>query len=133
MPNKYLYILVIQGYYTRGYGWEDLFEYEDQSLASQRQARADLKEYRLAEPYASHRIIRRRVPNPDFIYHNLEYLKSLPTLATGQADDLKIEEEYTRVWLSRCTVADGEPYNNKVTVERLINGQWIESETFQAK
>jgi len=66
-------------------------------------------------------------------WRNLAYLKSLPTLTTGQADDLKIEEEYTRVWLSRCTVLDGEPYNNKVTVERLINGRWIESKTFQAK
>lgn len=54
--------------------------------------------------------------------YTLSELEILPTLATGQADDLKIEKENRRVWLSRCTVEDGEPYNNKVTVEKLKGG-----------
>ena len=58
--NKYLYLWVLQGYYAPSYGWEDLSDYEDY-----RQARVDLREYRLAEPYARHRIIKQREPNPD--------------------------------------------------------------------
>lgn len=37
------------------------------------------------------------------------------------------------VWLSRCTVADGEPYNNKVTVEKLIGGRWEIADTYKAE
>ena len=64
--------------------------------------------------------------------YTLKQLKALPILATGQADDLKIETSDTRVWLSRCTVEDGEPYNNKATVEKLIDGRWDIVETYQA-
>lgn len=55
-------------------------------------------------------------------------LEPFPNLSISQADSLKIEGEDScgpyRVWLSRCTVADGEPYDNKVTVERLVDGAW---------
>lgn len=44
-------------------------------------------------------------------------LKKLPTLSTGQADDLKIDTGTTRVWLARC----GHP---KITFERLREGRW---------
>jgi hypothetical protein len=37
-----------------------------------------------------------------------------------------------RVWLSRCTVEDGEPFDGHVTVERLIAGSWIMVEHWQA-
>lgn len=74
-----------------------------------------------------------------FIKHRytLEELRSLPTLLVGQSDDLKVETENVRIWLSRCTVADGEPYNNKVTVEQYSPnagrlGRWEEVETYQA-
>jgi hypothetical protein len=63
----------------------------------------------------------------------LKYYESRPTLCTGQADNLKVETSTTRVWLSRCSVEDGEPYDNKITVERLRNGRWEEVETFQAE
>lgn len=46
-------------------------------------------------------------------------LEKLPTLCEGQADDLKIEENKTRIWLSRMTKEDGMPYNNQITVEKL--------------
>jgi len=52
--NKFRYLDVIQGNY--GYGWEDLSEYDN----DHREARKDLKEYRMACPYGSHRIISRR-------------------------------------------------------------------------
>jgi hypothetical protein len=62
----------------------------------------------------------------------LAELEELPTLYFGQADSLKIETDTERVWLSRCTVDDGEPWNHKVTVERLIAGSWIEVEHWRA-
>ena len=62
----------------------------------------------------------------------LEELESLPTLCVSQADDLKINDGLWRVWLSRCTVEDGEPYNNKVTVEYCYNGCWVTEQMYQA-
>ena len=58
--NKYLYLTVIQGNYC-SHGWEDLSAYE-----SEKDARADLREYQIAEPYAAHRLIKRRELNPDW-------------------------------------------------------------------
>ena len=71
-------------------------------------------------------------PNVNPIDYSLEFLESLPTLAVGQADNLKIDSKTTRVWLSRCTVEDGEPFDNKVTVETLENGIWADKYTYQA-
>ena len=48
----------------------------------------------------------------------------MPTLSKGQFDDLKYDNGRIRVWLSRCSKDDGEPYNNKVTEEKLIDGKW---------
>jgi len=62
---KTVLVLVIQGYGSP-HGWEDESEYD---RADWKQARADLREYRLA--YAgmgrSLRLIRRRVPNPAYV------------------------------------------------------------------
>ncbi len=66
-------------------------------------------------------------------HYTLEELEGMDTLATGQADDLKVDTGQYRVWLSRCTVDDGEPYDNKVSVEELIDGRWITVEYYQAK
>lgn len=63
----------------------------------------------------------------------LAELEALPTLSESQADSLKLESDSERVWLSRCTVADGEIFDNKVTVERLIAGSWIECEVWEAR
>jgi hypothetical protein len=53
-----------------------------------------------------------------------ENLAALPTLCVGQADDLKVETDTTRVWLSRCSPEDGA--YDEVTVERLNSkGQWV--------
>ena len=65
--------------------------------------------------------------------YTLDELEGNPTLCVGQADNLKIDTGTLRVWLSRCTVEDGEPYNNKVTIERLHNGSWYTWNTYQAK
>lgn len=63
----------------------------------------------------------------------LQELEKMPTLCVGQADDLKYEEDGVRVWLSRCGVEDGEPYDNKVTVEKWIHLCWETVEEYQAK
>ncbi|MEG3843522.1 hypothetical protein [Microcoleus sp. herbarium14] len=65
--------------------------------------------------------------------YSLKHLKSLPTLSIGQTDDLKIETPTKRIWLSRCTIEDGEPYNNRVSVENFVNGSWIVTESYEAK
>jgi hypothetical protein len=55
----------------------------------------------------------------DFNNLTLEYLDKLPNLATGQADNLKIQTEDTRVWLSRITQDESQP-DNQVTIEKLL-------------
>lgn len=51
-------------------------------------------------------------------------LSTLPTLAQGQAADLKYDDGETRIWLSRCSAADGE--TQPVQIERLIEGRWVD-------
>lgn len=66
-------------------------------------------------------------------YYTLKELEGLKTMMQGQADDLKIEDGNTRVWLSRMTIEDGMPYNNQVTVEELNkNGSWNTIEEYEA-
>lgn len=66
------------------------------------------------------------------VTHSLSDLKALPTLSVGQADDLKIDTGNRRVWLSRCTVEDGEPCNNKVTIEEYDGDLWTEIGWYEA-
>ena len=55
-------VIVLQGNY--GYGWDDLVEYE---TSQQREAKQDLRDYRENERNAQHRLIRRRVANPNYV------------------------------------------------------------------
>jgi hypothetical protein len=43
---------------------------------------------------------------------------------------LKIDTGVTRYWLARTTTDDGEPYDHRVTIERLIEGRWIAVHTY---
>jgi len=63
----------------------------------------------------------------------LRELKSKPTIESGHFDNLKMADDHTRVWLSRMTVADGMPYNNQVTVEKYIDGNWKTVSKYQAR
>lgn len=68
------------------------------------------------------------------IYHiPLDELEAMPVLYQGQTDDLLLENTDERVWLSRCGIGDGEPCNNKVTIERQVNGRWEEVEHYEAR
>ena len=46
-------------------------------------------------------------------------LEELPVLCQGLADDLHYEQDGVRFWLSRTGLADGEPFDNTVTIEVL--------------
>ena len=69
----------------------------------------------------------------DIPRYTLAYLENLPTICEGQTDDLKVESDRVRIWLSRCGVEDGEPFNNAVTVECLIDGQWADIARYEAE
>ena len=56
---------------------------------------------------------------------NVVALRRLPTLAQGQADDLKLEELGQRTWLSRCTRDDGACCDAHVSVETRRAGRWV--------
>lgn len=52
-------------------------------------------------------------------------LDAMPVLAEGQADNLHIDnEDGVRIWLSRCGLEDGEPFENTVTVEAYNGNRW---------
>jgi hypothetical protein len=57
--------------------------------------------------------------------YTAEELESKPTLCVGQESDLKVDTGRKRVWLSRCGVEDGEPFDRKVTVERWDGRRWV--------
>ena len=63
---------------------------------------------------------------------SLKELQRLETISQGHTDDLKIKTADTKVWLSRMTAEDGMPYNNMVTVEKLIDGRWEAVEEYPA-
>lgn len=58
-------------------------------------------------------------------------LQNIPTISTGQSCDLKLDLGDKRVWLSRCGVEDGMPFENAISIEQLINGKWIETELYE--
>jgi hypothetical protein len=59
--NKYLYMFVVQCYYASQYGYEDVTEADNYKEGKQY-----LKDYRINEPEYSHRMIKRRVLNPEY-------------------------------------------------------------------
>jgi hypothetical protein len=60
-----------------------------------------------------------------------QFLDRQPTLCTGQTSNLKLDDGQFRYWLSRCSVKDGEPYNNKVSIEMLTDGNWVLVDEYQ--
>lgn len=72
------------------------------------------------------------IPGLDFPI-GYETLESLPTLCVGQADDLKYESDGIRIWLSRCGIGDGEPYEEAASLEYLVNGCWQDGGRWDAE
>lgn len=51
-----------------------------------------------------------------------DYYRQLSVIEPGHSDDLVLEDDHCRVWVSRCeTSVDGGPL---VTIEHLVNGKW---------
>lgn len=72
----------------------------------------------------------RRLPRHVYRYTANE-LSAMPTLCIGQADNLKLEVDGRRWWLSRCGKADGERYERTVTIEmRTGTNAWITAATY---
>lgn len=65
--------------------------------------------------------------------HTLTDLLMRKTLRSSQFDDLKIDTDKERVWLSRMTVEDGMPCNNMITEEELIKGRWVITKEYCGK
>ena len=63
--------------------------------------------------------------------YKAEELKKMPTIATGQAFDLKVESDGLRVFLCRCGTEDGMPYDDAISIEKLKNGNWVETEMYR--
>lgn len=59
-------------------------------------------------------------------------IKMMPTLHRSQFYDTKFNNGEVRVLLSRLTKEDGEPYNNRVVTEININGNWIQTDEYEA-
>lgn len=74
---------------------------------------------------------RRRRGNRNSQY-TLAELQALPTLSVGQADDLKVDDGTTRIWLSRVGVDDGMAYDNMVSVQRYQGNRWTVVDEYQA-
>jgi len=58
-------------------------------------------------------------------FPNTNQLEALPVLSQGQAHDLHIDTGIYRVWLSRCSIEDGEPFRNTAYIEiKNANHLW---------
>lgn len=67
------------------------------------------------------------------MHFTFQAINRLPTIRQGQTDDLKFESATQRVWLSRLTTEDGQPYDNQVTVERFNGESWETVEQYEAE
>ena len=71
------------------------------------------------------------------VRHTAETLRAMPTIKEGHFENLKMEyfsateNKMMRVWLSRCGVADGLPYDDGVRVELFRNGRWATACEYQ--
>lgn len=59
-----------------------------------------------------------------------EQLVSMDSIQNGHNADLKIDDGQVRVWLSRLSKEDGDPFDNTVYIERYSEGKWVLSEYY---
>ena len=61
-------------------------------------------------------------------------LEEMETIDESHTCDLKIDTGDARLWLSRCSAADGEPYDYTAYIEvRNEDGRWIDIDCYDAK
>lgn len=63
----------------------------------------------------------------------LREFKELQPIDSAHFDNVYYDDGQWCVMLSRMTVADGAPYDNQVTVQRMVRGVWQTYETYQAR
>lgn len=63
-------VKVLQGNY--GSGWDDLCEYDPKDKEQMKELSDDRKAYRENEVGIPHRVIERRIPNPEYKKENIE-------------------------------------------------------------
>lgn len=57
--------------------------------------------------------------------YDAETLDGMDPIHEGQADTCYVDDGEERVWLSRTGVADGEPFENTVSIERYLQRAWV--------
>ena len=62
---KFITVKVLQGNY--GYGWDDLLEANPNDEKEMKEFRDNVKDYKQNEPQYTHRIITRRIKNPNYV------------------------------------------------------------------
>lgn len=65
--------------------------------------------------------------------YTLAELEAMPTINVGYTADLKVDTGTERIWQERTTIADGEPFEHTITVERLIDGAWRTVDRYDAE
>lgn len=55
----------------------------------------------------------------------LKQLQKRATIYQGQTDDCKYANGKMRIWVSRMTKEDGMKTDNEISIERLVDGKWI--------
>lgn len=65
------------------------------------------------------------LPNP---LPSAEGIASIPVISTGPVANLHYDDGQHRIWLSRCGLADGEPFERTVYVEIYDEngGRWCD-------
>ena len=61
---KTIAVKVLQGNY--GYGWDDIAEYDPKDEQQMKELKDDKKVYAENETNVPHRVIERRIPNPEY-------------------------------------------------------------------
>ena len=61
------------------------------------------------------------------LYPNLEQLLEMKVIEQGYTSDLHFDTDDVRLWVHRTGLADGEPYENAVSVEVCLEGDNQES------
>ena len=74
------------------------------------------------QPNATFGELRNQIP--------LSVWQAMPTLCSGQTDDLKYESPHFRVWVSRMTLKDYDGdsavyLDERLTIEHSIDGVWV--------
>lgn len=61
----------------------------------------------------------------NFTPYTTAELKAMPVIEQGWTDNLHYHADGVKYWLARGDRTSGHPFDNTVTIERLVDGRWI--------